>query len=101
MHRAYVLTRYVLSEDGTDNGSFVDDFAFCVLLPSSVLAVGSLLAWFRLGLPWVPTWKAVFPSLFVPCALDDPWDDQRVSGARNVTPPKSVGVASLVPDAEP
>ena len=32
MHRAYVLTRYVLSEDGTDNGSFVDGFAFCVLL---------------------------------------------------------------------
>ena len=115
MHRAYVLTRYVLSEDGTDNGSFVDGFAFCVLLPSSVLAVGSLLAWFRLGLPWVPTWKAVFPSLFVPwmtsaCQVLGMFsiesNDVKIrlklsDGKMSNTPPKSVGVASLVPDAEP
>ena len=64
MHRAYVLTRYVLpSEDGTDNGSFVDGFAFCVLLLTSR----------RFSFGVVPTWTSVGSDMlgrrsFRPCS---------------------------------
>lgn len=75
MHRAYVLTRYVLSEDGTDNGSFVDGFAFCVLLLTSR----------RFSFGVVPTWTSVGSDMEGGLSvLVRPLDDQRVSGARNV-----------------